>query len=121
MAGFKVTLSKEIGMIFDGFVAARKGNPYIKYWHDTFSKVWEGVTTTSGMHKHPLLQYLPVYEPASANGLQSPFKYAQFVDYIAQIFCLERLRYLRDPSTGWDGPEYFENKVLLFDCMEEIY
>lgn len=121
MAGFKVTFSEEIGMMFNGFVAARKDNHCIKYWHDTFLKVWEGVTTTSGMHKHPLLQHLPKYEPPSANGSKSPFKYAQFVDYIAQIFCLERLRHLKDPSTGWDGPQYFEKKVLLFDCMEEVY
>ena len=120
MAGFKITFSPAIGMMFNGFIAARKGNLCIKYWHDIFLKVWEGVTTTAGMHKHRLLQHLPKYEPPSAKG-QPPFKYAQFVDYIAQIFCLERLRHVKDPNIGWDGPDYFENRVLLFDCVQEIY
>ena len=120
MAGFKVTFTPEMGMVHNGFIAARKGNMCIKYWHDIFLEVWKGVTTTEGMHKHPLLRHLPKYEPPSAKG-QPPFKYAQFVDYIAQIFCLERLRHLTDPSLGWDGPRYFAKNVLLFDCVQEVY
>ena len=120
MAGFKITFGPTIGMMFNGFIAARKGSLCIKYWHETFLKLWEGATTTDGMHKHPLLRHLPKYEPPSAQG-QPPFKYAQFVDYIAQIFCLERLRHIKDPSICWDGPNYFDNRVLLYDCVKEVY
>ncbi|KAL8745346.1 MAG: hypothetical protein Q9190_002507 [Brigantiaea leucoxantha] len=118
MAGFKVTFDARTSMIFNGFIAAKRGNPCIKYWHDIFLKCWEGTTTTEGMHKHPLLAHLPKYEPPGANPF---FTYAQFVDYMAQVFCLERLRNLEDPSADWDGPEYFEKKILLFDCGKEIY
>jgi len=120
MAGFKVTFTPEMGFMYNGFIAARKGNICIKYWYETVLEVWKGVTTTEGMHKHPLLRHLPKYEPPSAKG-QPPFKYAQFVDYIVHIFCLERLRHVKDPGVGWDGPRYFANNVLLFDCVQEVY
>jgi hypothetical protein len=47
--------------------------------------------------------------------------YAQFADYLAQVFCLERLRHLVDPKTGWDGPKFFGEKALLFECVTEAY
>ena len=47
--------------------------------------------------------------------------YTQFVDYLAQVFCLERLRHLKDPAIGWDGPKFFVERVLLFDCVTEVY
>ncbi|MCJ1348539.1 hypothetical protein MMC31_006771 [Peltigera leucophlebia] len=121
MAGFKVTLNAEISNMFNGFIAARKGNPCIKHRHEIFVKVWEGATNTLGMHKHPLLRHLPKYEPPSRPGMAPPFMYAQFVDCIAQVFCLERLRNLQDPGAGWNGPEYFARRVLLFDCVKEVY
>lgn len=121
MAGFKVTFNAEISNMLNGFIAARKGNPCIKHWHEIFLKVWEGATNTLGMHKHPLLRHLPKCEPPSRPGMAPPFTYAQFVDYIAQVFCLERLRNLQDPGAGWNGPEYFARRVLLFDCVKEVY
>ena len=127
MAGFRIAFSAERNAMFNGFIAACKGNPCIKHWHDICLKIWRGRTTTTGMHKHPLLRHLPRYEASSAQTSKAPpFQYEQYVDYVVQIFCLERLRHLRDPTgdtlTGaWDGPCYFKTKVLLYDCVQEVY
>ncbi|KAF7529580.1 hypothetical protein PCG10_007138 [Penicillium crustosum] len=37
------------------------------------------------------------------------------------FFCLERLGHLVDSKTGWDGPKFFEENLLLFDCVTEAY
>ena len=121
MAGFAITFTAEIGMMFNGFIAARKHNLCIKYWHEILIKVWDGVTTTTGMNRNPLLSHLPKYEPPALAGRQPAFRYAQFLDYLVQVFCLEHLRHVVDPSVGWDGPAYFLEKVLLFDCVKECY
>ncbi|OGM47978.1 capsule polysaccharide biosynthesis protein [Aspergillus bombycis] len=73
------------------------------------------------MHSRPILAHLPVYEPPSLNGKRPPFMYTQFADYLAQVFCLERPRHLVDPRTRWNGPKFFEKKVLLFECVTEAY
>ena len=121
MAAFKITMTPEIGMVFNGFIAARKGCVAIKYWHWTFLKLWNGRTSAQGMAMDGLLCHLPRYEPPSLDGRMPPFRYAQFADYLAQILCLERVRHLEDPVLGWDGPDYFANNVLLFDCVPEVY
>ena len=127
MAGFRIAFSAERTAMFNGFIAARKGNSCIKRWHDICLEVWRGRTTTTGMHKHPLLRHLPRYESSSTQSDKaSPFQYERYVDYVIQIFCLERLRHLRDlpsddPSGQWDGPSYFKTKVLLYDCVQEVY
>lgn len=43
------------------------------------------------------------------------------MNHIAQIFCLERLKHAKDSNIGWDGPDYFEDRLLLFDCVQEVY
>lgn len=126
MAGFKLSFTPvgyvpESSNIFNGFIAGRKGCVCIKYWHDTFVKLWEGRTTTAGMCKSNLLQHLPKYEPPATEHKMPNFMYEQFVDYIAQVFCLERLRHIKDTSLGWDGPKYFAENVLLFDCATQVY
>lgn len=121
LAAFAISMGPKVGMVFNGFLAARKGCVCVEYWHNTFLEVWRHTKGTAGMHKHPLLRHLPRYEPPSLNNKMPPFKYDQFVDYIAQVFCLERLRHLTDRSSGWDGPQYFATRVLLFDCTTEVY
>ncbi|OAT01394.1 uncharacterized protein BDCG_17059 [Blastomyces dermatitidis ER-3] len=37
------------------------------------------------------------------------------------MFCLERIRHLEDPTIAWDGPAWFSRKVLLFECVSEVY
>lgn len=121
LAGFKMTISSEIAMFWNGFIAARKGCVAVKYWHDIFLEVWKDVDSTHGMSHHPLLQHLPRYEVPSSTGEPPAFAYAHYVDYLAQMFCLERLRHLKDPVLEWDGPAFFDSRVLLYECVSEVY
>lgn len=123
LAGFRMTISDEIGMFWNGFIAARRGCIAVRLWHDLFLKLWErdGRVSTEGMAADPLLRHLPRYEVPSSTGEPPAFTYASFVDYLIQMFCLERLRHTRDPGLGWDGPAWFAAKVLLYECVTEVY
>ncbi|KAK7744406.1 hypothetical protein SLS62_010196 [Diatrype stigma] len=144
LAGFRMTISDEIAMFWNGFIAARRGCVAVRHWHDLFLKLWEGgqgaseggnggggnkgggkggraATTTEGMAADPLLRHLPRYEVPSSTGEPPAFAYADYVDYLIQMFCLERLRHTRDAALGWDGPAWFAQKVLLYECVTEVY
>ena len=41
------------------------------------------------------------------------------VEYVGQVLAWERLCMLSEPSCGFNGTEYWENKVLLFDALSE--
>ncbi|KAH9906544.1 hypothetical protein F4778DRAFT_778933 [Xylariomycetidae sp. FL2044] len=121
MAAFAINMGPEVGMMFNGFIAARKGCRCVKYWHETFLESWKGLDNTEGMSSHSLLVHLPRYEPPSRDGKMPPFRYAQFADYLAQVLCLERVRHLKDSALGWDGLRFFARNVLLYDCSTEVY
>jgi Capsular polysaccharide synthesis protein len=112
-----------IGTIFNGFIAAKRSNPFVKHWHDIFLAVWKGVTETTGMHAHPLLHHLPGFQPPVEKLEASDLSvtYGQFLDYLAHNLCFERLIYLRDPSVAWSGPDYNRKHILWFDAMQETY
>lgn len=121
IAGFRMTINTDVAMFWNGFIAARKGCLAVKHWHDTFLKLWEGRDSTVGMNSHALLRHLPWYEVPSSTGKAPAFEYARFLDYLAQMFCLERLRHISDPGLNWDGPAYFARRVLLYECVSEVY
>lgn len=52
-------------------------------------------------------------------GLNIPMEI--FTDYLSQCMCFERLRRLVDPSDGFNGPEYYSNKLLLYSGLQETY
>ena len=124
MGGFRVSFGPPspdtLTAFFNGFIAARRHNLCLKLWNETSLAVWKGRENTLNMNQNALLRHLPRYE---APGQRSPFKYEDYVDYIIQMICLERLRHVKDEKAGWDGPAYFGTggKVLLFDCVSEVY
>lgn len=123
MSAFSIEFRPGIGTIFNGFIAARKGNLFVKHWHDIFLAVWQGVSETTGMHAHPLLHHLPGFQPPveKLEASDLTVTYGQFLDYLAHNLCFERLIYLRDPGIGWDGPEYNRKSILWYDAMQETY
>lgn len=67
IAGFSVPHgdgSKESTPL-NGFIAAKKGNEFIRRWHEIFLEVWKGASSSTGMHAHPLLKDLPRYNPTA--------------------------------------------------------
>jgi hypothetical protein len=123
ISAFSIEFRPGIGTIFNGFIAARKGNHFVKHWHDIFLAVWQGATETTGMHAHQLLHHLPGFQPPveKLEASDLTVTYGQFLDYLAHNLCFERLMYLRDQSVGWDGPEYNRKNILWFDAMQETY
>ena len=59
-SGFTLDSGGPAGKVFNNsFIAARKGNPFVKRWHDIFLEVWRGKTESKGAHAHPLLIDMP--------------------------------------------------------------
>lgn len=61
MAGFTIQQGATKAKTFmNRFIAARKGNPFVKRWHDIHLEVSRGVSESKGMHAHPLLKHMPL-------------------------------------------------------------
>lgn len=124
MAGFVIEMRPGIDCMLNGFIASKRGNPFIQRWHSIYSALWEeGVTNAQGFHKHPLLRHLPLLCPP-VEKLNCPnlnMLMEGFSDYLAAFMCFERLRKLVDPSDGFNGPEYYSNHMLLFPALQETY
>ncbi|KAI0116066.1 hypothetical protein F4776DRAFT_637668 [Hypoxylon sp. NC0597] len=123
MAGFVIEMRPGVEIMLNGFIAAKRGNPFIKRWHEIFKALWDGVTNSQGFHKHPLLRHLPLLNPP-ADKLNLPdlkVLMEYFTDYLSQCMCFERLRKLIDPADGFNGPEYYSKKILLFPALQETY
>ncbi|KAL2428335.1 putative glycosyltransferase FCK3 [Exophiala dermatitidis] len=112
------------------FVASRKGDPFIKGWHDIFVHLWKGRQNHEGIIQDPLVSF----------ALKNTFKEAEeakfnwdfsvepqtVFEYIAQVLSWMRLCMLESTGTGDDsnnntfsGTEYWLNKVLIFNALQE--
>ncbi|KAM0511517.1 hypothetical protein ACHAPE_009769 [Trichoderma viride] len=122
MAGFVLRLRPDEDAMINGFIAAKRNNPFIKRWHDIYLTMWMGVTNADGFHKHPLLRHLPLLNPPlSKSKLELDVTMEPFTDYLAHFVALERLRKLVDPSDGFDGPKYYREKIFFAKAMQETY
>ena len=121
LAGFKMPVKEGTSMMWNGFIACRKGSILVKHWHDSFLKLWEGKDSTFGMYAHPLLRHLPSYEVPPPPGGKPAFKYSDYVDYLIHMYVLERVRNMDDPSLDGTGPEYFAKHTYLLDVVAEVY
>ncbi|KAI0554080.1 capsular polysaccharide synthesis protein-domain-containing protein [Xylaria curta] len=123
VAGFVIEMRPGVDCMLNGFVAAKRGNPFIRRWHNIYLALWNGVTNARGFHKHPLLRHLPLLCPPvdKFNCPNLNMMMEAFSDYLAAFMCFERLRKLIDPSDGFNGPEYYSNRMLLFPALQETY
>jgi hypothetical protein len=105
------------------FVASRKGDPFIKRWHDLFIHLWEGRTDYTGVIQNPLISFMKDFKfaEAEARGFKWDFKVDEqtVLGYIGQCIAWIRLTWLVEPDGGFDGREYYKKKVLLFDVAVE--
>ena len=103
------------------FVAARKGDVWIKHWHDIFMALWAGRTSCEDMASHPLLaEVLPqIQYGQSRTKLDFAISRQTLVGYVAQITAWARLCMIEEPNGGFNGREYYRTHVLLFDSLTE--
>lgn len=109
--------------IINTWMMARRGCLMVKYWHDTFVKVWGSSTECEGMSKHPLLRHLTPYKTPTdeLNCHEISIEAAKIMDYGAQVLCLERLLNLVDSKTGWDGRACADKTVYLLPALTEMW
>ncbi|KAL3485753.1 hypothetical protein BJX62DRAFT_242631 [Aspergillus germanicus] len=107
------------------FVAARKGDVFIKHWHDLFVHVWKDRTSYEGMSENPLFAF--VLNEGFGTSQQRGFDFEWVVspitvfEYITQVLAWTRLTMLEDKGgeKGFDGVGYAVERILWFDALAE--
>ncbi|KAL4958452.1 hypothetical protein BDW69DRAFT_201799 [Aspergillus filifer] len=114
--------------ISNHFIAARKNSPFMKRWHDLFAYLWKDRTNCTGLSKSPLLA--PVLhgsgtfhgdEETDRWGWEHVYSPEAIQDYGAQILAWQRVIMLDDPKTGFSGVDYYTQKILLLDVLDESW
>ncbi|KAI0179459.1 hypothetical protein GGR52DRAFT_536291 [Hypoxylon sp. FL1284] len=115
MAAWIITgqIRKQWGSFGNYMLAARKGCVFIKNWHNCYKELWRGRTNANGFHKLPLVEDIGLAEGMA--DWNFPDKIHQMSDYVAHMLVGDRTRNLLDVSTGWNGREFFENKVFMVE------
>ncbi|KAF1841577.1 uncharacterized protein K460DRAFT_388484, partial [Cucurbitaria berberidis CBS 394.84] len=107
------------------FVASRKGDLFIKKWHDLFVHLWKGRTDFTGVIQSPLIAFMKDFKfaQAEARGFKWDFKVDEqtVMGYTGQCLAWIRLTWLQEPNGGFDGVHYWANKVLVFDVGLEDF
>lgn len=118
IAGFAPGTEPGNDVIMNGFIAARKGNGFIKRWHDVFLEIWKGRTDCIGLQDHPLLRQ--VKKVQVPQDMQTKFNIDNSLmnDYVAHVLAFKRIRMLQDPSDGFDGPAYWETHAYVLPVQE---
>ncbi|MCJ1385012.1 hypothetical protein MMC17_008130 [Xylographa soralifera] len=121
---FEVSVPWMYGRVMaNHFVAARKGNPFIRRWHDIFVHLWKDRTNPGGIIMNPLVAFAQSvkFEDSQLRGFKWDFKVSvtTVMDYIGQVMAWLRISMLEDPHDGFNGADYYSHKILLFDALSE--
>ena len=103
------------GLAENFFIAARKGNGFIRRWKDIFLEAWKGRSDCHGIHRHALFDHL-VADGHVARFLKMASEAK--LDYFGAYLAYERLRLTEDPDDGFSGPNYCKNRILLLEYQE---
>ncbi|KAG0652503.1 O-glycosyltransferase [Hyphodiscus hymeniophilus] len=105
-------------VIMNGFIAAKKGNGFIKKWHEVYLEIWKGRTDCIGSQDHPLLRQVKKVEVPKAMQIQFGIDNSLMNDYVAHALAFKRIRMLEDPSSGFNGPKYWEKHAFVLPVQE---
>ncbi|KAK7048899.1 capsule polysaccharide biosynthesis [Favolaschia claudopus] len=112
------------------FVAAKKGDPFIKRWHDLFTHIWKDRTNHLGLIDNPLVSFganISLDDDSEVDPRASIFKWEFKVDfktvieYSSQVLCWLRLTTLEDAGDGFSCADYWEKHILCLDVLEEAW
>ncbi|KAF7347772.1 Capsule polysaccharide biosynthesis [Mycena venus] len=109
--------------IANHFVAARKGDPFIKRWHDLFTYLWKNHTNHEGLLDSPLVAFGAElsFDESRASNFTWDFKVdaKTVMEYITQVICWTRLTMLEDAGDGFSCTDYWQKHVLCIDVLQE--
>ncbi|KAK7424666.1 hypothetical protein QQZ08_008549 [Neonectria magnoliae] len=109
-------IRKQWGSFGNYMLGARQGCTFIKNWHNGYKELWKGRTNAAGFHELPLIKDIGLAEGMADWGSVDHIR--GMSDYVAQMLIGDRTRNLLDVNTGWNGREFFQNKVFM---VEGIY
>ena len=107
--------------IMNYFMASRKENPLFRRCHRLLLKLWEGKTSTEGMHASPLLKGVPLM--GGENSIDGEEKKSaeevsqMLTDYIIQGQVMTMVLGLVDEEDEWDGPRYAKEHIYVIEFM----
>jgi hypothetical protein len=110
----------------NAFIAARKGDPFIKAWHELFMHLWKGEKDWTGILKSALIMSFIQninFSHSEAAGYHWKFTVdpTTVLGYIGQVLSWCRVSSLQEPNGGFDGVDYYTKHVLCFDALSEIW
>ncbi|KAJ7095912.1 hypothetical protein B0H15DRAFT_1019941 [Mycena belliarum] len=113
--------------IANSFVASRKGDPFIKRWHDLFTHLWKSNTNHKGLVDHPLMAPLLLennLDESRASNFKWDFKvdFKTIADYVTQVMAWIRLTKLEAvDGDDFSDSDYWQNHVRCFDVLQESW
>lgn len=93
--------------------------------HKLFCHLWDGHKNSTGLMKNPLMKIV-AEQPLDLERAQR-FQWgiskdaADVDEYVTQVMCWNRLCLLEDAGDGFSAVDYWANKVLLWDGLEETW
>jgi hypothetical protein len=105
-------------VIMNGFIATKKGNGFIKRWHDVYLEIWKGRKDCIGLQDHPLLRQVKKVEVPKTMQITFGIDNSLMNDYVAHALAFKRIRMLQDPTDGFNGPQYWERHAFVLPIQE---
>lgn len=118
ISGFAPGTEPGNDVIMNGFIAAKRGNGFIKRWHDVFAAIWKGRTDCIGLQEHPLLKQVQKVQVPKDMQIKFGIDNSLMNDYVAHVLSFKRVRMLQDPADGFDGAEYWKQHAYVLAVQE---
>ncbi|KAH7310714.1 hypothetical protein B0I35DRAFT_439576 [Stachybotrys elegans] len=118
IAGFATATHPGNDVIMNGFIAATKGNLFVRLWHEVFLEVWRGRTDCTGVRNHPLLRQVQKVDFPKEMQEKFDIDNSLMNDYVGHTLAFNRVRMLQDESIGFNGPEYWEKHAYVLSIAE---
>ncbi|KAL6854726.1 hypothetical protein ACO1O0_005851 [Amphichorda felina] len=118
IAGFAPGTEPGNDVILNGFIASKRGNGFIKRWHDVFLEIWKGQADCIGLQDHPLLRQVKKVQVPKDMQIKFGIDNSLMNDYVAHVLAFKRVRMVQDPADGFNGPEFWEKHAFVLPVQE---
>ncbi|PHH89626.1 hypothetical protein CDD83_5642 [Cordyceps sp. RAO-2017] len=124
IAGLYASFRPNEQLMINSLIAAKRRNPFILCWHDTYKALWAGGATNShNFHKHPLFRHRPPLaaiaplEPDREEYGSREARVEALNDYLGQTMVMEAL--CRAEEDSWS--EYYARHVYLLPSTRDMF